>query len=343
MRKTIAATVAARVYDIGTRTGVAPDAILRVLERPRAELAGDTQVPIETLYACFALCLRHTRDPGFPLQVAQAITWDDYSVLGFALMTSEKGTDAFARLARYGHLITDSGAWQFETRANGEARVSWVRGGERTLGHRAANECAIAELVCGLRRSYGDGFTPSAIRFAHREPADTRTHASFFRTRIHWEAEEDGIDVAAGALSTPAARHDAAMNRYFGAVLEAQDVVAASTSDRVRVALARGLSAGAAPAARVAVSLGLSERTLRRELEREGTTYRAVLEELRRSTALDLFRRGKNVTEVAFLLGFSETSALSRAMKRWVGVTPRSVRSSTYKPPSAASRKSAAR
>ena len=73
----------------------------------------------------------------------------------------------------------------------------------------------------------------------------------------------------------------------------------------------------------VADHLRMSARTLSRRLADEGTSHKAILDELR----ADLARRYLEdaelaISEVAFLLGFSEPSAFHRAFKRWTGQTP---------------------
>jgi AraC-like DNA-binding protein len=74
----------------------------------------------------------------------------------------------------------------------------------------------------------------------------------------------------------------------------------------------------------IARQLGVSARTLRRNLEQEGTTLRAVVDEVRRERADELLAAGRPVKEIAFGLGFSEPSAFSRAYKRWTGRAPKS-------------------
>jgi AraC-like DNA-binding protein len=67
----------------------------------------------------------------------------------------------------------------------------------------------------------------------------------------------------------------------------------------------------------------MSVRTLNRGLAAEGTTYREVLEQIRRELASrHLANAQSSIGEVAFLLGFSELSAFHRAFKRWTGQTP---------------------
>jgi AraC-like DNA-binding protein len=78
--------------------------------------------------------------------------------------------------------------------------------------------------------------------------------------------------------------------------------------------------------------MGLSRQTLYRRLRSEGVTFETVLNELRRSLTVDYVRNGRiPVSEVARLLGYSESAAFSRAFKRWTGVTPRVARDSRPK------------
>jgi AraC-like DNA-binding protein len=77
----------------------------------------------------------------------------------------------------------------------------------------------------------------------------------------------------------------------------------------------------------IAKKLGFSRQTLFRRLKAEGATFREVLDELRHKLALD-YLSGKQVSvnETAYLVGFSEPAAFSRAFKRWTGSSPRTMR-----------------
>ncbi len=69
--------------------------------------------------------------------------------------------------------------------------------------------------------------------------------------------------------------------------------------------------------------LNMSARTLRRRLEREGTTYQRIKDNARRDAAITLLtRRGMSVSEVAERVGFSDPSAFHRSFKKWTGQAP---------------------
>lgn len=77
----------------------------------------------------------------------------------------------------------------------------------------------------------------------------------------------------------------------------------------------------------VATALGTSTRSMQRALEGEGTSYRRILEDVRKSMAERyLSDTDVPIKEIAYLLGFSEISAFSRAVKSWFGQPPRAVR-----------------
>jgi AraC-like DNA-binding protein len=326
MGATLLASVVARVVDEAVRRGI-DAAELAAMVGPREGLVGDARVAIEATFRIFELAMSHTRDPAFPIHVARSVALEDYSVLGFASMTSPNAEIVLERMARFGHLISDSGAW-ITKRSASVLELSWRRAGKRTLGHRAANECAVAEIAGGLRGGFGAAASPLRIHFRHPAPRDTRAHEAHFGAPIEWESTREGLDLP---LSFLAARplgggDNPALSRYFETVLERRAEAAATVTDRVRALLLEGLSSGPPAAAHVASQLGMSERSLRRALSVEQTTYRALLDDLRREAARDLLESKRSVTETAFLLGFSETSALSRAFRRWHGASTRDVK-----------------
>ena len=115
------------------------------------------------------------------------------------------------------------------------------------------------------------------------------------------------------------------LTRHADAELER--LVGDSTArGQVEQVLLQSLHRGRIGIAVVARRLGLSRDTLYRRLRDEGTTFRAIVDQLRCKLALDyLAARKISVNETACLLGFSDPAAFSRAFKRWTGKSPRVV------------------
>jgi AraC-like DNA-binding protein len=84
----------------------------------------------------------------------------------------------------------------------------------------------------------------------------------------------------------------------------------------------------------VAVKLATSPRTLERRLKEHSVSYRDLVNETRKHYATGYLQAGRgSVTEIAFLLGYSEVSAFNRAFKRWTGLTPLAYRQSAVARP----------
>lgn len=105
--------------------------------------------------------------------------------------------------------------------------------------------------------------------------------------------------------------------------LQARVAAVASPAARVRELLAAGLRDGEPDQASIAKALAVTERTLQRRLQDEGTTFAALLDDVRRELARMYLGDPKlAIFEVAFLLGYSEPSAFNRAFRRWTGESP---------------------
>jgi AraC-like DNA-binding protein len=123
-------------------------------------------------------------------------------------------------------------------------------------------------------------------------------------------------------------------NRYvFGVLSERAEALlkrlenSKSTRGRVESLLMPLLHTGDVSIEIIAEKLGLSRQTLFRKLKAEGVTFEQVLDELRRKLALHYLGGKKvSVNQTAYLVGFSEPSAFSRAFKRWTGFSPRMLR-----------------
>lgn len=133
---------------------------------------------------------------------------------------------------------------------------------------------------------------------------------------------------AATELDRPLASGDERRRALAEAVcrdLAADRRSASGLPQQVRVLITQRLADGA-PMPVVAAALGRTDRTLRRQLVAAGTSYRALLDEVRRSLAADLLRAGLPVADVAARLGYAEPAALVHAHRRWTGGPPSAAR-----------------
>lgn len=96
---------------------------------------------------------------------------------------------------------------------------------------------------------------------------------------------------------------------------------ATGIKEEVQQALLAALPGNQATIETVAQRLGLSERTLQRQLKASGTTFKALVTKVQTQLAQSYLRQGISTDEIAYLVGYTETSSFLRAFKRWTGQT----------------------
>jgi AraC-like DNA-binding protein len=328
----VAAPVAASMLLEAASRGLSIDAWLRRLGLDEASLTDpERRVPFPALFEVWAECMRSLGDPGLPLAAAQRVRLEDYAVLGFATTSAPTFRVALSLLARYGSLHADGCRWVIKDASLGISLV-WEREGARTLGHRVANECAIAEALHAARQILGFTLVPSAVCFRHPAPRALRAHEQFFGVRPRFDAPWEGIVFPSDVLDRTPRRANAPLASWLERQMEtmlARRRDPETIAERVERLLEQEIAGGEPDLERVATALGMSERTLRRQLEPEQQTFRGLWEAVRRRRAQALLSAGEvTIDEVAFLTGFSETSAFARAFKRWTGDTPAAYRRS---------------
>lgn len=157
---------------------------------------------------------------------------------------------------------------------------------------------------------------------------DGATYRAVFGVTPRWTGEGDRAELRLDASWFDHPLPQANTHAFALAEALCRDLVGARRSrtgivEEVRILVAQRLADGA-PMAGVADALGLSERSLRRHLTEAGTSYRAVLDEVRRGAAEELLAdRSLRVDDVAQQLGYAEATSFGAAHRRWTGRSPR--------------------
>jgi AraC-like DNA-binding protein len=238
---------------------------------------------------------------------------------------------AFVQLQRYNKLMADlhDGA--------GERYTLDRRGEELWLVDNRADpnafpehtETAFAQMVCGCRPFGVDPFT-TAVRVTHDDPGYAGEYERILGAPVTFGSHENAMRLEQRFLFHPIALQP----RYvFGILSEHADALLASLEaadtmrSKVESLVMPILHSGTATIDPVAGKLGMSRQTLFRRLKAEGTSFEKIIDALRHRLALDYLRGGKvSINETAYLLGFSDPAAFSRAFKRWTGSSPRAMR-----------------
>lgn len=289
----------------------------------------DNRIAFAQLVSLYEAAAALTRDDAFGLHLGENIDLRVFDVLGYVALNSPTIGEALERVARY-HSIWQDGALLLLDVTGATARITYSYLDPSISQFRQDSELTLAAVAALGRLVTNSDWSPLAVQFAHAQPAVASEHARIFRAPVTFSAESCQLILDASTLALPIAKADpglsAVLDRHAEELL-AKHPRPASVIDRVRSLIGDELNGGDPSLERIAHRLGLSARTLQRRLREHGTSHHELLDQLRKDLAMKYLRLPEMaVCEIAYLLGFSESSALHRAFKRWTGMTPNEFR-----------------
>lgn len=273
---------------------------------------------------------RLTGDPCFGLHLAEHADVGAFGGLGFAVRSSSTLGDGYRRAARYLRLMHTGVRLHIEEDAD-TVRL-WIEPPGAAPPPHHAIEFFVAVLARMGQIGLGTTFAPREAFFTHPAPAVQTEHLRLLGPRVRFGQPRSGLLLDRAQWSLPQVQAEPLLCEVLDRHL--QDLTdrlpeAEHFLERVRRCLASELQHGEPALERVAERLHMSPRTLQRRLQQEGHTLNEVLCSLRADLAVRyLSEQRESISEIAFLLGFSEVSTFHRAFKRWTGVTPAAYRRS---------------
>jgi AraC-like DNA-binding protein len=325
---TVAAGFARGLLDFAVAKGAGRAALVRASGLDPADLEDqDNRIPFGTYVALMRAAKALTGDPALALHFGEAVDISQMSIVGLLGQACATAMEAFAQVNRYARLTVD-------VDLGGADRLALVpRGGGLWLVDRrpAPNdfpeltESGFARMVASARR-FGIATPVREVHVTHDAPPWRAEYDRIFQAPIVFESDWNALRIDEAMMTMPIALQP----RYvFGILSERAEALLESLENaktvrgRVESLLLPMLHTGEAGIDAVAGQMGLSRQTLYRRLKAEGVTFEAVLDALRHRLALDYLAGGKvSVNEAAYLTGFSDRAAFSRAFKRWTGAGP---------------------
>jgi AraC-like DNA-binding protein len=329
---TVAANVACALIDLAVSKGASRRTLAEQSRIDPADLVDrDSRISFGRYVALMRAGQRLCGDPALALHFGETVDCSEFSIASaLASVPSATIDDGFALVNRYARLgvevdsVANGDRFQLDRRA-GELWIVDARRNPNAFPE--LTESTFARMVCSTRR--GLGATPffKALHVTHAAPGYRAEYERIFRMPVVFGSPMNGL-VLDEAL-TPAYRSPV-QAPYVAAILKehAERLLARldatqPTRRRVEELLVAMLGNRTVSVERVARTLALSRHTLFRRLRSEHVTFEQVLDELRRSIALDyLSRSDVSVKQVSRLTGFSDPAAFSRAFKRWTGTRP---------------------
>jgi AraC-like DNA-binding protein len=294
---------------------------------PECMFDAAARIPFQTIEALVTEGARQSGDVNFGLREAQYFRPAHLGALGFAWLASSSLRMAFERLSRFSAMINDA----LHISLQDQQEVFQVRFSINLHGEneylREQGQLSIAVKSC--RSIAGEKFSPRKVFFRQPEPSDSSTFFEYFRCPVIFGSEFTGLLIdqqwmdkrLTGSNEQLAQLNEHIVVKYL-AHAEKKDIV-----NRCKASIIDSLGSGGVTESHIAESLHMTSRNLHRKLQKEDTSFKLLLNEVRQELALQYIQdRSMTLTEISFMLGFSEVSSFSRAFKNWTGKPPSEAR-----------------
>ncbi len=326
MQPLVLAVASRALLEQAAHAGIDTDEVLAAVGLERAAVfAPDARLPASAADAVWSEVYARCPEPHLALSAAAGLPLGAYKVIDFLAANSPTVGEGLRRIADYFSLVDPRMAIELAGQDPVELRLSAPGQCELPL---PAQEYTFAALVVRSRAAVGADWPLLAVELAAPAPPDDSAHRKIFAAQVRWESAQPRLLIPRAAWETPVRCADANLLSVLEDLarrLKAELPRAAPPFvAQLREVIGEQLKAGDPSAAPVARRLGMSERTLQRRLKEEGQSYSGLLDEVRAALARAYLRDPElPLAEVAWLVGFSEQSAFTRAFKRWTGTTPR--------------------
>jgi AraC-like DNA-binding protein len=295
------------------RSGISPE----LRGNPRARIS------LDALTSLWGHAAEALDDPCFGIKMAHYWHPSYSGALGYAWLVSTSLRTAFSRAERFVHVVSEG--LNLHLSNTGRGLKVTVEIPVEVISYPQQYQVTMAVLMRISRLNFGDELKAVEITFKHSMPDCHEVLSSYLQSPLVYDAGEYSMTFATSDIDRKlptankelALMHDEVLMKYLVRIKKG-DLV-----HQIQSLMIDQLPSGKITDQMIARELHLSERTLQRKLRDNGTSFRQVLESVRKMVALQYIRdTGTSMTEIAFLLGFSEQSAFSRAFKKWTGKSP---------------------
>ena len=304
---------------------ISTDPILKKAGLTRRQASDpDAKIPFHKHATLLTLAAEATGDGCFGLHLGTSLYPDQAGVLGYVLLNSSTLGDALRNLERYSRVLTEGVDIDFRVTGNVGVLVGKIVD-SMVQDERQAAEFGLGFLLRFCELITGTTVAPIRVEFRHARPKEARTIRQRFGAPIRYEQEHVALIVRRGLLDLPV---DAADNELLKILQRhCRQILGRRPRKNDLAYEARELITALLPSGHpklddVARELGMSSRTLARQLAEQELDYKGLLDDVRHKLALRYLNDRIGIKQVAYLLGYSEVAAFNHAFHRWTNSSP---------------------
>ncbi len=284
---------------------------------------------VERRNAAWAKATEVIGDPCFGLRMHEVLSPADLHALGYALYASSTLGSALRRLSRYVDVINDGIGFSLEETQDRVAFSLFASPTAYPTLLVPQEDTLWSWIISVCRGAAGKGLAPVEVRFMHSDVGCGLRYQKTFRCPIRYDCDAStllfdraDIDRPLPAANRELAGYNDRLLTDFLNKLHRDDLLA-----RVKTAIVEALASGLPSDEAIAHRMNMSARTLQRRLAANGTSYSKLVDAVRYELAEQYIADpALSLSEISFLLGFSEQSGFSRAYRRWTGRSPTAAR-----------------
>jgi AraC-like DNA-binding protein len=271
-----------------------------------------------------------THNDTFGLWFGQKMEPRDLGLWGYGAISAANVGDAVATLIELFPYHQQSSSMSVARDPCGLMRIEYRIEAPEIIERRQDAELTLGNVLGVMRAGLGAMWSPEEIHFEHPKPDGWRDHERAFSAPVFFSQRTNAVLFRPEAMRVVMPAADPRLLMAMRSCMEKLwqgDQRRLTITDRVKVAVRARLPDGAPELESIACELRLPVSLIVRELHHEGLGFKTLVEQTRRDLALSYLQQGQlSFSDIALLLGYSELSAFSRAVRRWTGESPRLVR-----------------
>jgi len=269
-----------------------------------------------------------SQDPAIGFKVGKRLSIRAFGVLAPVLSHSPSLNAALQNMLRYQVLLSQSGHFSAEFMGD-ELRLHYRPAPSHVPIHYTQIDSILTAFVKGLRMLLGEFVRLQKIHFTGPKPKEQHLHQAFFDCALEFNAPRASLSLSVTSLQQEMVDHDPVVYRLNKNLAEDR-LWQINNSEQLHTSIKEviaNMGYAQANMHQVAEQLALSSRTLQRKLQQTGSSFRQLQEQLilKEVTAL-LVDTKLSINEVGQLMGYTETSSFSRAIKKLTGNSPACIR-----------------
>ena len=283
----------------------------------------------DTWVQCLDELADYTHNAAIGLDLGQLAEPQHAGVVGYLINSSDNLAMAAKQFARYQKLLYGS---QADFSAEGSLfKINWPLADAKFW---RSDECLLSAFVKVLSQLTGRHIKPVEVGFRHDRPAYGNRYTQIFGDQVHFSATQLYIKYPIDYLALEITSKDKVIKKILQQQAESLLSSFEITDDfevKLYNAILASLKIGEPSLKNTARILAMSTRSLQRELHNRQTNYSDILKACRKELTINYLKdQSLSLTDISFLIGYSEQSTFTRAFKLWFGMSPRQYRRQSH-------------